>query len=327
MSINKENIEAYLLDRLEGNLTPSLEKELELFLLLNPEYRELADSLEDMPALPSDKTAYPEKQSLFKYSFSSAEEAFVKELEGDLTLSEKAELEDMLKRNPQLEKERGRFALTVLQPEQINYPFKEQLKRRTGIVITLYPHLSRIAALFIIALVTGSVLYYFLTDETENISPVVSEVKTDTASSAYPRIVVSPEENNSNKLASVVPVVNAKKEKAKPTIQKDKKVQATEPVLPAGLNTMASIDARIPQIQPAKTIQLPAPVLITELPSVAHAYNDDSKYLDIYQLASRFVNKFSKGKVDFNHQKNGEHSFTELAVNAGDFEFVRKKSK
>lgn len=46
--ITKENIEAYLLDLLEGNLSPDEIKDLEAFLEDNPQYKEMI-SLYDFP--------------------------------------------------------------------------------------------------------------------------------------------------------------------------------------------------------------------------------------------------------------------------------------
>jgi hypothetical protein len=132
MNINKENIESYLLDLSEGNLSPAQIEELQLFVLVHPEYAELLEEAIDLPTITVAKEKFKNKAQLKRYTFESTDLAFARELEGDLSDIEKAELQDILTHHPELHIERARFALTVLQPEQINYPHKEQLRRRTG---------------------------------------------------------------------------------------------------------------------------------------------------------------------------------------------------
>lgn len=64
MLINKDNIEAYLLDYMEGNLDPADENALNAFLKAHPEYAELLDG-QPMPVLRPDKSiVYGDKDSL-----------------------------------------------------------------------------------------------------------------------------------------------------------------------------------------------------------------------------------------------------------------------
>lgn len=65
MKINHSNIEAYLLDYLEGNLNPMLTAELMVFLTEHPEYEKSMPSLDFL--LPvADHSKYPDKESLKK---------------------------------------------------------------------------------------------------------------------------------------------------------------------------------------------------------------------------------------------------------------------
>lgn len=64
MLINKDNVEAYLLDYLEGNLDPADERALETFLKAHPECAGLLDE-ETLPKLVPDKSVvYANKEAL-----------------------------------------------------------------------------------------------------------------------------------------------------------------------------------------------------------------------------------------------------------------------
>ena len=88
--ITKENIEAYLLDLLEGNLSPDKVKELEAFLMDNPQYREMIDGYDSSLVLMADKNIkFEYKDSLrrknktkafypyIKYSFVAVAACFI----------------------------------------------------------------------------------------------------------------------------------------------------------------------------------------------------------------------------------------------------------
>ena len=88
--ITKENIEAYLLDLLEGNLSPDEVKELEAFLMDNPQYKEMIDGYDSSLVLMADKNIkFEDKESLrrknkvkafypyIKYSFVAVAACFI----------------------------------------------------------------------------------------------------------------------------------------------------------------------------------------------------------------------------------------------------------
>lgn len=88
--ITKENIEAYLLDLIEGNLSPDEVKELEAFLMDNPQYKEMIDGYDSSLVLMADKNIkFEDKESLkrknkvkvfypyIKYSFVAVAACFI----------------------------------------------------------------------------------------------------------------------------------------------------------------------------------------------------------------------------------------------------------
>lgn len=88
--ITKENIEAYLLDLIEGNLNPDEVKELEAFLKDNPQYRDMIDGYDSSLVLMADNDIkFEDKDSLrrknktkafypyIKYSFVAVAACFI----------------------------------------------------------------------------------------------------------------------------------------------------------------------------------------------------------------------------------------------------------
>lgn len=88
--ITKENIEAYLLDLLEGNLSPDEIKDLEAFLEDNPQYKEMISLYDSSLVLMTDKNVkFEDKESLrrknktvafypyIKYSFVAVAACFI----------------------------------------------------------------------------------------------------------------------------------------------------------------------------------------------------------------------------------------------------------
>ncbi|MFV0598691.1 MAG: hypothetical protein ACK5M0_03080 [Bacteroidales bacterium] len=88
--ITKDNIEAYLLDLIEGNLSPDEVKELEAFLMDNPQYKEMIVGYDSSLVLMADKNIkFEDKESLkrknkvkvfypyIKYSFVAVAACFI----------------------------------------------------------------------------------------------------------------------------------------------------------------------------------------------------------------------------------------------------------
>ncbi len=329
MIINRENIEAYLLDHLEGTLAPEMEKELQLFLMLNPEYNELVELSSDLPVVTSDDEVFDSRASLRKYSFESPDEAFVRELEGDLSETEKEELNDMLFHFPALKTDRELIAMTVLQPEHLSYPGKEDLKRRK--IIALYQPALRLAAIFLLTLLSGVAISYLIkTDGKKVIAPVAETTEPATVipdstnfkqnvQASAPELIVNKETSAENKKRKQTPP-----RKESDTAKSFSNDAATIDVTLAEMNT---IPASVKETELSAHVMLAAPFVTSGASTLASRQTDADKYMDVYQLTSRLLSRFSKGKIDFNHKQTEEGVLTELAVNTGSFEFVRKKSK
>jgi len=144
--ITTENIEAYLLDYQEGNLSQFKIKELLDFVALNPEF---ASDLEFEP-LPVDfSIEFPAKASLKKevaikpQVFSSLNENnsdlfIVAKIENELTAEEELHFQRALNASPEFESKFQAYIKTIiLVDNSLIFEHKKQL-RKVGIVLPIY---------------------------------------------------------------------------------------------------------------------------------------------------------------------------------------------
>ena len=134
--IDHSNYEAWLLDRLEGNLTPGQEQELDAFLAAHPE---LDPGLDELPkldqlhmALTTDdkdvlkRTLPPTGQPLLTH----IDDFLVARLEGDLTTEQLTGLRLFLQAHPELQRSAQLCDLVKLVPEAMAFATKRDLERQ-----------------------------------------------------------------------------------------------------------------------------------------------------------------------------------------------------
>lgn len=140
MTIDRHNIEAYLLDYFEGRLDPVLSAELMAFLAENPEYDIMmsdsetlfsgADHFGDTARLKKDFADIPE------ISDANFGEFCIAAAEGLLTPPDKLRLEIWLEKNPDRQPEYRLYCMTKLQPDRtIVFPGKASLKKAGSHVV------------------------------------------------------------------------------------------------------------------------------------------------------------------------------------------------
>jgi hypothetical protein len=136
MSIDKSNIEAYLLDYLEGNLDALLTAELMAFLSENPEYEKWLPEYDGLICL-SGGPVFEDKQSL-KKEFSDIpavtagnfDEFCIAAAEGLLHIRDLSTLKAFLKQHPEKQADYDRYVSLKLQPDlSVKYPGKANLKK------------------------------------------------------------------------------------------------------------------------------------------------------------------------------------------------------
>ena len=154
--INLHNYEAYLLDFSEGNLTDELQMELELFLIQHPKLDINLSDL-DLVSLNEESISFSNKNNLKKTETDLVSKGqFVAYIEGQLSATEKAELEKSCINNPLLSKELALFQKTILAVDSsIIYPNKNELKRKPKVIwfnVSTIQYAAAACVLFIIGL-------------------------------------------------------------------------------------------------------------------------------------------------------------------------------
>jgi hypothetical protein len=135
MKISRDNYEVFLVDYLDGKLSPSSVSELMLFLEQNPDLKGEFEGIEDA-VLVAEEIAYTDKSELKKKSFLNSgidnelEYISIASIEGVLTESEKLKLNSEIIQNKKFERQINIYKTTILQPNsEIHFTGKAQLKR------------------------------------------------------------------------------------------------------------------------------------------------------------------------------------------------------
>lgn len=175
MDINFSEIEAYLLDYVEGRLSEQKARQVEEFLEKNPQYAQMLDCQEKLPLkefLDDDDSVFLEKDSLkhtLEFDFQDVpyfDRLCVGDLEGVLTKDERKEKQRIIYENPELKRDVLLYEKTKLSAdESIVFLKKETLKRRV-----LIPWVKILA---VAAMISGLVLTFWLKSGNDfEISPV-----------------------------------------------------------------------------------------------------------------------------------------------------------
>jgi len=172
MNINKDNYEIYILDYYEGKLNESQTQELLAFVNKNPDVKAEFDAFENISLTEDASIQFDFKECLKKEAISSSRminlinyhEFFIADSEGDLSISQKSQLEKFRLLHPNLNNEYHLFQLTKLSADKtIVFENKHQLKKFSIFNIPInkkifYQTASIAATLFIMASVST---YYF----------------------------------------------------------------------------------------------------------------------------------------------------------------------
>lgn len=133
--IDHSNYEAWLLDRMEGNLTPDQERELDAFLLLHPD---LAISEDGLPTVtgPADGLSWADKNALKRtlppigmVTDGSVEDHLIARLEGDLSAEQVDALWSYLVAHPEWQRAARIHEVARITPPDTTYPAKAELQR------------------------------------------------------------------------------------------------------------------------------------------------------------------------------------------------------
>jgi hypothetical protein len=153
MSINKNNYETYLIDYLDGKLSPSEVAEVLLFLEQFPEIAAEFEGIATTQILPID-TLFFEASSLKKPSFNQIKQEYetllIDNIEGNLTAVDTDKLEKALKLYPELKHEQLLFEQTHLQPDATVVFKNKQVLKKGDLFIKYNSKWLRVAASLLI---------------------------------------------------------------------------------------------------------------------------------------------------------------------------------
>jgi hypothetical protein len=167
MGINFDNYEQYFLDHMEGRLSPEMERELDIFLLANPDLKQDLDDFDAVTIPPDESIIYPTKDSLKKNILSSAytddirlEEMMVSSIEGLLNEEDEAGLQEYLHSHPAKSREMEAFRRTRI-PVDLSITYRDKSKLRRKAELIFIPRVAwGIAAAAAVIIILLSVRYF-----------------------------------------------------------------------------------------------------------------------------------------------------------------------
>lgn len=185
--VNELNYEEYLISETEGLLSAGQILALDEFILVNPHIEKDRRLFAMTHLTPDDKVTFINKESVKQKAIAvgsinagTYETFMAREAEGDLNADEKHQLNEFMKFNPQLEKDRKLYASTILTNDtSIVFENKNQLKHAVIIPLKriVYYAVSVAASLTLIFS-----LYYLLNSNTAQ-NNVAQQVKIKSSAS------------------------------------------------------------------------------------------------------------------------------------------------
>jgi hypothetical protein len=177
MKVTLENYEAFLLDALEGNLSPEDAADLRNFLAENPGLNEV-EELELLHLVPSKNISFPDVKKLFfdEINEHNYHHFFIAYSEDQLSTKEKNAVLHWLSENPKYKREFENYKKCLLIPDRnIVYPNKKELYQNVSINKGLFYKLG-IAAGFVGFLLLTS--WLFLNNSSE-LSPKYVQLESE----------------------------------------------------------------------------------------------------------------------------------------------------
>lgn len=164
-SIYLQNIDEFLIAEVEGLLSAQVVAEIDSFISDNPQFAQSRKLYSITKLEKDDSVVFEAKKMLHRKAIafgsineSNFETLLAKEIEGELSSSEKSELASFMLLNPQLEKDRNLFAKTILQVDN-SIVFQKKSSLKKAILIPRKAVYSMLSIAASIALLIG---FYFV---------------------------------------------------------------------------------------------------------------------------------------------------------------------
>ena len=158
-AINRNNIEAWIVDYYDGTLSSSEQEQLNQFIAANPDLKIFLENYEPV-VLPQPNIHFAAKSKLKKNipdqeHFNQLAVAY---LEGDLNEADRKWYDELIGQHPDLHQQHLVFQKTILQPDNnIVFKFKSKLKRNKGALIPM--QVLRYAAAACALLIAGYLMF------------------------------------------------------------------------------------------------------------------------------------------------------------------------
>ena len=344
MNINKTNYESFFLDYYEGSLSAMQVAELFLFLQQNEGLRKEFDSFNQININPADETVFEAKESLKRSVITehNIDYYLVSELENNLTLQDRIQLRDFLKRHPQLENDRTLYSQTKLQATAEIFPGKRSLKINT--ITPAYKKFSYWATAAVILLILGIIYINRPEDErriaqqnnkTKQLPSDINDVNQHAnnkladkkvASTKTNDVIVSPQENktpgNEPRLShdflagNASEKTNVKRELLKQRdikhIEKSIDERNNEDMLMAEMNATINIDYPMQEAFPVKRNTAEIAGNLASAASPRERNSMEEKFRDLKDVAAEKVNLTTGEEILYSSQKTETASVEKL---------------
>lgn len=184
MGINRDNYELFFIDYIDGNLSSDQIKEVEVFLLLNPDLNSEFENVGNHVLIPNIQT-YKDKSLLKKSDYSSVginnefDYLCIASVENDINADEGSKLNRLILADKSMRTEYDRFHRAKLKPNsKIKFQHKAKLKRFTIFGLNRLQIVSFSSVTALVLLFFG--LFKNFSDDlkTTNNSPVVQKIGT-----------------------------------------------------------------------------------------------------------------------------------------------------
>jgi len=168
MNINRHNYEEYFILYMDNELNSAERRMLEIFVQHNPDLEDELEVLLQSKLVPDNTIVFDGKEELLKMADSSAidltnyEEWLTLYIDNELSPEQKKQVESFIALHPQVQQEVSLLQKAKLQSEEIVFPYKESLYRRTEKVRVIQINWRRIAIAAILLLALSTTVIFVI---------------------------------------------------------------------------------------------------------------------------------------------------------------------
>lgn len=216
MKLNRYNYEEYFILYLDNELDSEGCREVEAFLLENPDLKAELDIFTQSKLTPDTDISFADKGSLLRFDNSSIslanyEEWLTAYIDDEVTSEQRSEIEQFVASNPAVLNELNLLKRVKLQPETIVFPDKESLYRKTEKAKVISIRWIRVAVAALLLFAVGTTAIVMMNNKKSNGSNDGSTAKNKTESPKIKSVeandiqqpIVNPKTNSSKNQIAV----------------------------------------------------------------------------------------------------------------------------